>query len=303
MDSIIKDLRLGIRALLKRPGFTAIAVITLALSIGANTTIFSTVDALILRPFSFRDQERLVVVWEQNLAVGNTRGAVAPGNFTDWREQNQTCEQLVAIEQRYFDISDGTHLDRYPGYGVTKGFFDALGVRAALGRTFLPEESEPGRDQVLVLKHSFWQAYFNGDPNVVGKMIKLNQRVFTVVGVMPPDFNYPYNGGEMWTTLTFDKGRSIDRGDHELRAIGLLKPGITVAQAQSDFRAIAKRAQQQFPETNSGRDAYVMTLADDAGRGAREGVSLAMGAVVFVLLVACAIVAKLLMVLAASRQQ
>ncbi len=303
MDSVIKDLRFGIRILLKRPGFTAIAVITLALSIGANTTIFSAVDALILRPFSFPNQERLVVVWEQNLAVGNIRGAVAPGNFIDWRAQNQTCEQLVGIEQRYFDISDGTHLDRYPGYGVTKGFFDGLGVKAAIGRTFLPEESEPGGDQVLVLKHSFWQAYFNGDPNIVGKTIKLNQKVFTVVGVMPPDFNYPYNGGEMWTTLTFDKGRSSDRGDHELRVIGLLKPGITVAQAQADFRAIAKRAQQQFPETNSGRDAYVTTLAYDAVRGAREGVSLAMGAVVFVLLIACANVANLLLVRATSRRR
>src|SRR5437660_12517565 len=127
MDSVIKDLRFGIRILLKRPGFTAIAVITLALSIGANTTIFSAVDALILRPFSFPNQSRLVVVWEQNLAVGNVRGAVAPGVFTDWREQNQVCEQLVAIEQNYFDISDGAQLERFPGYGVTQGFFDALG--------------------------------------------------------------------------------------------------------------------------------------------------------------------------------
>src|SRR6266446_5683199 len=303
MDSVIKDRRFGIRILLKRPGFTAIAVITLALSIGANTTIFSAVDALILRPFSFPNQERLVVVWEQNLAVGNMRGAVAPGNFSDWREQNQTCEHLVAIEQREFDTSDGTQLDRYPGYSVNKGFFEVLGVKAALGRTFLPEESEPGRDQVLVLKHSFWQARFNGDRNIVGKTIRLNQKVFTVVGVMPPDFNYPYNGGEMWTPLTFDKGRSSDRGDHELRVIGLLKPGITVAQAQADFRAIAKRAQQQFPETNSGRDAYVTTLAYDAVRGAREGVSLAMGAVVFVLLIACANVANLLLVRATSRRR
>src|SRR5260370_926181 len=184
MDSIIKDLRLGIRALLKRPGFTAIAVITLALGIGANTTIFSTVDALILRPFSFRNQERLVVVWEQNLEIGNVRGAVAPGNFTDWREQNQVCEQLVAIEQRYFDISDGDRLERFPGYQVTQGFFDALGVKATRGWTFLAEESEPGHDRVLVLKHSFWQAHFNSDPDIVGKTIKLNQKVFTVVGVM-----------------------------------------------------------------------------------------------------------------------
>ena len=303
MDTLLKDIRYGVRSLLKQPSFTAIAVITLALGIGANTTIFSTVDALILRPFSFPNQNLLVVVWEQNLEIGNVRGAVAPGNFTDWREQNQVCDQLVAIDQRYFDISDGAHLERFPGYGVTQGFFDALGVKAVRGRTFLPEESEPGHDQVMVLKHSFWQAHFNGDPNIVGKTITLNQKVFTVVGVMPPDFNYPYNGGDLWTPLAFNQKEQSDRGNHYLRVMGLLKRGMTAARAQSDFRAIAKRAQQQFPETNIGRDAYVMTLTDDAVRGAREGVSLAMGAVVFVLLIACANVANLLLVRAASRQR
>jgi putative ABC transport system permease protein len=303
MDSLIKDIRYVIRSLLKQRGFTAIAVITLALGIGANTTIFSTVDALILRPFSFPNQNRLVVVWEQNLEIGNVRGAVAPGNFTDWRQQNQVCEQLIAIDQRYFDISDGARLERFPGYGVTQGFFDALGVKAARGRTFLPEESEPGHDQVIVLKHSFWQAHFNGDPNIVGKTILLNQKVFTVVGVMPPDFNYPYNGGDLWAPLAFNKEEQSNRGNHYLRIMGLLKPGVTVPQAQADFRAIAKRAQQEFPATNSGRDAYVMTLTDDAVRGAREGVSIIMGAVVFVLLIACANVANLLLVRAVSRQR
>lgn len=303
METLFKDIRWGVRSLLKYPGFTAVVVITLALGIGANTIMFSAVDALILRPFSFPNQHRLVVLWEQNLAVGNVRGAVTPGNFTDWREQNQACEQVVAIEQKYFDISDGAQLERFPGYGVTQGFFEALGVKAARGRTFLPEESEPGHDQVIVLKHSFWQQHFNGDPDIVGKTIALNQKVFTVVGVMPPDFNYPYNGGDLWAPLAFDKEERSNRGNHYLRVMGLLKPGVTAGQAQADFRAIAKRAQQQFPETNSGRDAYVMSLTDDAVRGAREGVTLAMGAVVFVLLIACANVANLLLVRAASRQR
>src|SRR6266436_6400077 len=131
MDAFFKDLRYGIRGLLKRPGFTAIAVLTLALGIGANTTIFSTVDALILHPFSFPNQDRLVVVWEQNRAVGNVRGAVAPGNFIEWRDQNQVCEQLIAIQQKAFDVSDESRPERFPGYGVTAGFFDPLGVKAA----------------------------------------------------------------------------------------------------------------------------------------------------------------------------
>jgi putative ABC transport system permease protein len=304
MESLLRDLKFSVRSLSKRPGFAVVVVITLALGIGANTTMFSTVDALLLHPFSFPNQHRLVVLWEQNLAVGNVHGAVAPGNFTNWREQNQVCDQLVAIQQTSFDISDGAQPERFPGYSVTEGFFDALGVKAAQGRTFLPEESQPGHEQVVVLKHSFWQQHLGGDPGIVGKTINLNRKQFTVVGVMPADFNYPYNGGEMWTPLVFDRDEQKDRGNHYLRGVmGLLKPGATVAQAQAEFRTIAKRAQEQFPETNSGRDAYVQTLTDDAVRGARTGVPIAMGAVVFVLLIACANVANLLLVRAASRQR
>lgn len=302
MDSLWRDLKYSARSLMKHPGFTAVAVLTLALGIAANTTIFSTVDALLLHPFSFPNQQRLLVVWEQNLAVGTTRGSVAPGNFTDWHDQNQSCD-LVAIEQSAFDVSDGANPERFPGYGVTQGFFDALGVKAAQGRTFLPEESQPGREQVVVLKHSFWQQRLGGDPGIVGKTITLNRKPFTVIGVMSPDFNYPYNDGEMWTPLVFDKEESHDRGSHYLRVIGLLKPGVAAEQAQSDLTAIAKRAQQQFPETNTGRGASVWTLTDDAVRGARTGVPILMGAVVFVLLIACANVANLLLVRAASRQR
>ena len=303
MDSLLRDLRFAIRSLVKNPGFAIVAVLTLALGIAANTTIFSTEDALILHPFSFPKQDRLLVLWERNLAVGTTRGSVAPGNFTDWRDQNTTCEQLIAIDQISFDISDGTHPERFPGYGVTEGFFDALGIQAAKGRTFLPEESQPGREQVVVLKDSFWRQHLAADPEIVGKTITLNRKVFTVVGVMPADFNYPYNGGEMWTPLIFDKDEQHNRENHYLRVIGLLKPGVTVAQVQSDLHGIAQRAQQEYAKTNSGRDVSVMTLTDDAVRGARTGVPILMGAVLFVLLIACANVANLMLVRAASRER
>ncbi len=303
MDSLLRDLKFAARSIIKYPGFAAVAVLTLALGIAANTTIYSTYEALILHPFSFPNQERLLVLWEQNLAIGTTRGSVAPGNFTDWQEQNQTCDQVVAIDQLSFDLSDGIHPERFPGYGVTPGFFEALGVKAARGRTFLPEENQPGHEHVVVLKNSFWRQHLAGDPHIVGKTITLNRKVFTVVGVMPVDFNYPYNGGEMWTPLVIDQKDQHDRGSHYLRVIGLLKPGVTAAQTQAEFRGIAKRSQQQFPETNSGRDVNVMTLTDDAVRGARTGVPILMGAVVFVLLIACANVANLMLVRAASRQR
>lgn len=303
MKTLLKDIRYSVRSLLKHLGFTVVVVATLAVGIAANTTIFSTVDALLLHPFSFPNQERLLVLWEQNPAVGTLRGSVAPGNFTDWRDQNQTCEQLVAIDQVSFDLADGAHPERFPGYGVTHGFFDALGVKAAQGRTFLPEESEPGREQVVVLKNSFWQERFAGDPKIVGKTITLNRKPFTVVGVMPADFNYPYNGGVMWTPLIFDRDEQHDRQSHYLRIMGLLKPGVTIGQAQAEFHAIAKREQQEFPESNSGRDVGIVTLTDDAVRGARTGVPILMGAVVFVLLIACANVANLLLVRAVARQR
>ncbi len=303
MDSLLRDLKFSIRSLLKAPGFAVVAVLTLALGIAANTTIFSTVDALLLHPFSFPNQDRLVVMWEQNRAVGSMRGSVSPGNFSDWRDQNQTCEQVIAIDQISFDLSDGAHPERYPGYGVTQGFFDALGVKAQYGRTFLPEESQSGRDQVAVLKHSFWRTHFNADPNIIGKTITLNRVPVTVVGIMPADFNYPYNGGELWTPLTFPAAEASNRQSHYLRIIGLLKPGVTREMTQADIGAIAKRAQQQYPESNSGREASVVTLTDDAVRGARTGVPILMGAVAFVLLIACANVANLLLVRAASKQR
>ena len=303
MDSLLRDLRFSARSLLKHPGFTAIAVLTLAIGIGANTTIFSTVDALILHPFSFPQQDRLLVVWEQNRAMGFERGSVAPANFIDWRDQNQTCETLVAIEQQSFDVSDGSHPERFPGYGVTAGFFEVLGVKAALGRTLLPEDNRPGHEQVVVLKHSFWQQHFGGNSEIVGKQISLNRKPFTIVGVMPADFNYPYNSGEMWTPQVFTPEEQTDRGNHHLRVIGLMKNGVSVEQARADLRNISQRAQQQYPETNGGRDANVMTLTADAVRGAKTGVPILMGAVVFVLLIACANVANLLLVRAASRQR
>jgi len=303
MDTLLRDIRLAVRSLLKHKSITAVVVLTLALGIGANTTIFSTMDALIMHPFSFPNQDRLVVVWEQNRAVGFVRGSVSPGNFIEWRDQNQVSEQLVAIQQKSFDVSDGSHPERFPGYGVTSGFFQTLGAKAAQGRILVPEDNEPGREQVVVLKHSFWQQHLGSDPGIVGKTIELNRKQFTVVGVMPADFNYPYNGGEMWTPLVFDRDAQKDRGNHYLRVIGLLKSGVSLAQAQAGISSISRRAQQQFPETNSGRDAYVQTLTEDAVRGARTGVPILMGAVVFVLLIACANVANLLLVQASSRQR
>src|SRR5215813_1705898 len=298
-----QDLRYGARMLMKLPGVTFVAALATALGICANTIIFSVVYSMILRPFNFADQERLVVVWERKSEASAGRGPVAPGNFMDWQERNRSCERLVAVEQQYFDLSDGDQPERFNGYRVTVGFFDALGVKAAHGRTFLPENYEPGHEQVVVLRHGFWRQRFAGDPSIVGKTLTLNGKSFTVIGVAPADFNYPYHGGQLWTPLVFDPRTRNDRERHYLDVMGLLKPGVSIQQAQADLEAVARGIERQFPETNSSRSVFVRSLREDAVRGVAVAAPILMGAAIFVLLIACANVANLLLARAAGRRQ
>ncbi|MEK6321096.1 MAG: ABC transporter permease [Acidobacteriota bacterium] len=303
METILKDVRYGFRMLLRSPGFTAVALLAIILGIAANTTTFSAMDATLFHPFSFPNQARLAMLWETNPELGFARGSVAPGNFNDWREQNQSFDQVVAISQRYFDLTESDQPERFLGYHVSSSFFDALGVRALYGRTFAPDENEPGNHQVVVLKHNLWQRRFAADPSIVNQTIRLNGNSFTVIGVMPEEFNYPFNGGEMWAPLVLDAKELTNRGSHYLQVMGLLKPGVSTQQARSDLNAIAARGAQQFPETNAGRSVNVLTVTEDATRGSRMYAPVMLAAVGFVLLIACANVANLLLVRGASRQK
>lgn len=289
--------------LVKSPGVTVVALVAMTLGIGANTTTFSAIDATLFHPFAFPTQERLVMLWESNPELGFARGSVAPANFNDWREQNQTLEQVVVINQRFFDLTERDEPERFFGYAVSSSFFDALGARALYGRTFASDEGEPGKQQVVVLKHNLWQRRFGADPNIVNQIIRLNGKSFTVIGVMPPEFNFPFNGGEMWAPIDFEPKSLTDRGSHYLQVMGLLKPDITAQQAREDLNAIAARAAEQFPDTNAGRGANVVSLTEDATRGVRMYASIMLAAVGFVLLIACANVANLLLVRGASRQK
>ena len=223
MQTLIKDIRYGVRILLRSPGFAAVALLAITLGIGVNTTIFSALDATLFHPFAFANEQRLVMVWERNPDLGYSRGSVAPANFKDWREQNQSLDDLVGIKNRYFDLTEGGQPERFFGYETTAGFFDALGVKALYGRTFRPEDGQPGSTHVVVLKNTLWQRRFGADPNVVGQPLTLNRESFTVIGVMPEDFNYPFNGGEMWAPLVLDPQMTIDRSSHYMQAMGLLK--------------------------------------------------------------------------------
>ncbi len=303
MDTLLKDIRYGFRMLVRTPGFTAVALLALTLGIAANTTTFSAMDATLFHPFSFPNQDRLLMLWESNPEMGSKRGSVAPANVNDWQKQNQTFEHIVSIHQRYFDLTERDEPERYFGYRVSASFFDALGVRALYGRTFMPDEGVPGKQNVVVLKHSLWKQRFGADPDIVNKTLRLDGQSFTVIGVMPPEFNYPFNGGEMWAPEVFDTKDLTNRGDHYLQVMGLVKPGVTREQARDDLNGIAARAAQQFPETNAGRGVNVISMTEDATRGSRMYGPVMLAAVGFVLLIACANVANLLLVRGASRQK
>jgi putative ABC transport system permease protein len=303
MGTLWQDLRYGIRMLLKNPGFTLVAVLAIALGIGANTTIFSCVNALLLHPFSFDNQERLVMFWERVPEAGIRRGSVAPGNFADWRDQSQSFEEIAAINPRAFNLTEGDQPERVAGARVSPRFFAALNVKAQRGRTFTDEEGQVGHEQVALVKQSLWERRYASDPNLVGRQIMIDGIAYTVVGILPKDFNFPVNSSELWTPLAFDPKQQGERDSHYLQVIGRLKPGVTRAQAQGELDSISQRTQAQFPESNSGRFGFIEGLNESFTRGSRMYLNVLMGAVVFVLLIACANVANLLLVRSTSRQK
>lgn len=303
MGILWQDLRYGFRMLIKNPGFTLVAVLAIALGIGANTTMFSTVNALLLRPFSFDHQDRLMMIWERVPEAGFRRGSVAPGNFADWRDQSRSFDAVAAVHKRAFNLTEGDHPERVSGARVSPEFFAALSVKPMRGRVFTNEEGQMGREQVALVKESLWERRYASDPNLVGRQIMVDGRSFTVVGILPKDFNFPVNGSELWTPLAFDAKEQGQRAGHYLEVVARLKTGVTREQAQSELESIAQRAEQQFPDTNTGRSAFVEGLNESYTRGSRMYLNVLMGAVVFVLLIACANVANLLLVRSTSRQK
>ncbi len=302
LEILWQDLRYGLRMMLNRPGFTLIAIIMLAAGIAANTTIFSIADALILRPFNFPNQQRLVMIWSQSLQAGFDHKHLPIGVFTDWQEQSQSFEQLVGYTQGFFDLTGADQPERFWGYSVYANFFDALGVKAALGRTFQMGEDEPGRNQVVVLRHSFWQRRLGSDPNILGMTLTLNGKAFTVIGVMPAGFNLPVNDGQIWIPLTFDEK---EKRNHKrvMSGLGLLKPGVSARAASAELDSIWRRAQELYPDTNSGLSTQVVGMTEDYVRESKMYMPPLIGTVAFMLLIVCANVANMLFGRALGRRK
>ena len=307
MESIIKDIRYGVRGLLKHPGFTGIVVITLALGIGASTAIFSVVDNVLLRRLPYRNAERIVAIEEFNRE--GTRGQVTSANFLDWRAQNTVFEQLTAIKTTTSNLALSDHAERIDLAQTNANFFDVLGVIPQYGRLFIPQDEQAGHDPVVVVSNTLWQRRFGSDPSLVGKPITLDGRNYTVIGITPPGFEYPKKT-ELWVPplrlvpeLYPNQDVTQTRGMGYLSAIALLKPGVSLKQAAAEMETITARLRQQYPNTNNRRFNRVVSLHDDLIGDTNKVLWLLLGAVTFVLLIGCANVANLLLASGAARQK
>jgi putative ABC transport system permease protein len=303
MQALWQDLRYGARMLLKQPGFSLIAVITLALGIGANTAIFSVINAVLLRPLPFPESERLVRLYEKETysAMASERLEVAPANFLDWRRQSRTLAGIAAWGEEEQALASQGQADAAVAAFVTANFFSVLGVSPLHGRVFTSEEDQPGRDAVALLGHGLWQRRFGGDAKVVGQRVTLDGSEYTVVGIMPAGFQYP-RGADIWTPLALNPNQTQSREAHFLQVIARRRPEATLQQVRAEMATIAGDLAQQYPATNKAWTVNVVSLFEDEVGQARPAMLMLMGAVGLVLLIACANVSGLLLSAGASRQ-
>lgn len=297
MTSLFQDIRYAVRQLRKSPGFTTVAVLTLGLGIGANTTIFSVVNAVLLRPLPYRDDARLVVI------LHNGRSPVAPANFIDWQNQSHSFDSMGAAESWSPNLTSTDNPENLAGLRITSEILPMLGVQPLLGRMFLQEEQQAGRDQEVILSYSLWQNHFAGDANVLGRNISLNGHYYTIIGVMPKDFQFaPFwaTKATIWAPLALGQKLSSRTGN-SLRIFARLKTGVTLEQAQAEITGIAGRLDQQYPGTN--RNVQVVSLREKVVGNIRPALLVLLGAVGFVLLIGCANLAHMFLARSAARQR
>ena len=300
-----QDLRYGLRTLIKNPGFTIVAVIALALGIGANSAIFSVVNAVLLRPLPYKNPDQLVVIWENATHLGFPKDTPSPANFLDWRQQSTLFEGMAAFAERSFNLTGVGEPERLDGRRVSANLFEMLGVKPIVGRTFVPQEDQPGA-KVVLLNEGLWKRRFGGDPAVVGRAVNLNGEPYTVVGVLPQTVRLPTSGNwrdQVWVPLAFPSEEAASRGAHYLEVIARMKPGMTLPKAQAEMDTIAARLAQQYPDFNARRGAVVTPLHEEIVGKMKSPLLILLGAVAFVLLIACANVANLLLARAAVRQK
>jgi putative ABC transport system permease protein len=302
METFWQDLRFGFRQLIGKPGFAAIATLSLALGIGANTAIFSLVDAVLLRPLPFQDPDRLVMVWEDAAKIGFPRNTPAPANYADWKAQNRVFEDMAAINWRSFNLTDEGEPEKVEAQAVTANFFPLLGVKPELGRVFTGEEDQPGRNNVAVISYGLWQRRFGGDPALMGKEILLDGQKHTVIGVAPAGFQFLSKEVGLWVPAAFSPQELANRGSHYLTVVARMKPGVTLREAHADVAAITQRINRDHPTWHGFElGSVVISLREQMAGDVRPALIVLLVAVGFVLLIACANIANLLLARGASR--
>src|SRR5256714_5565406 len=303
MTTFLHDLRYAFRMLLKHKGFTAIAVIALGLGIGANTAIFSLVNGVLLRPLPFPDAERIIYIEGKNpAAAGITEGNISFLDFTDWAQQTDLFASTAAYWTGTANFgADGAEPERVPRAGVTTGFFSGLGVQPIFGRTFVPEDDKGWPQTVAIISHGLWKHRFGSDPNIIGKQVQISGSSMTIVGVMPPGFEYPEQT-QVWVPSAVNL-LDEPRDNRVWSAIARLNTGIDLEQAQTRLSAINAQLGKQFRETNKGWDVFISPLHERLVREGKPSLLALLGAVGFVLLIACANVANLLLARSAARQK
>ncbi len=303
LETLLQDMRYGLRQLRRNPGFTAVAVLTLALGIGANTAIFSVVNEVLLQTPPYKSPGRLVMVWATHPRRGIETDLVTPADFLDWKTQNHVFAQIAGSTDEIFTLTGMGDPEQVIGYSFSAQFFHVLGVKAMLGRTFVPSEDKPGSDHVVVLSYRFWQRLFGGDKNVLDRVITLSGAPYTVIGVMPPGFIWPDSLDELWTPLALDPSLWSNRQMRFLRVMARLKHGVTVKQAQEQMIAVMQGIDRRYPDTNAGEGVRLASLREETVGDIQPALLVLLAAVAFVLLIACVNLANLLLARATAREK
>ncbi len=301
MHALWQDLRYGARMLGKNPGFTAVAVLTLALGIGANTAIFSVVNAVLLRPLPYPNSDRLVFLAEDSEQIHEM--SIAYPNYLDWRQQNHVFDELAIFQTPNFILTGAERPERVPGLNVSANFLATLGVAPLLGRDFRADEDNPGARPAAIMSYGLWKRALGGSPDVIGKSTTLSGTAYTVVGILPATFNF-YSQPDVLVPIGLGAKDLMERGDHPgIYGVARLKPGVSVAKAQTEMSTIARRLEQEYPKTNTGNHVIVNSLHEELVQDVRPAALVLFGAVGLVLLIACVNVANLLLARAASREK